>query len=44
MLLGISFVRSDGQIAKAGGRVVKNVAGLRLDEAVSQVPMGRWEF
>src|ERR687885_765143 len=27
MLLGISFVRSDGQIAKAGGRVVKNVAG-----------------
>ena len=27
MLLGLSFVRSDGQIAKAGGRVVKNVAG-----------------
>jgi glycolate oxidase FAD binding subunit len=27
LLLGISFVRSDGKIAKAGGRVVKNVAG-----------------
>ncbi|TVP66579.1 MAG: FAD-binding oxidoreductase, partial [Nodularia sp. (in: Bacteria)] len=26
-LLGITFVRADGQIAKAGGRVVKNVAG-----------------
>src|SRR5919202_2607600 len=30
MLLGISFVRSDGQLAKAGGRVVKNVAGYDL--------------
>jgi glycolate oxidase FAD binding subunit len=30
MLLGISVVRSDGQIAKAGGRVVKNVAGYDL--------------
>ncbi|MEM1167941.1 MAG: FAD-binding oxidoreductase [Cyanobacteria bacterium P01_H01_bin.35] len=30
MLLGISFVRSDGKIAKAGGRVVKNVAGYDL--------------
>ena len=30
MLLGISFVRYDGQIAKAGGRVVKNVAGYDL--------------
>jgi glycolate oxidase FAD binding subunit len=30
MLLGLSFVRSDGQIAKAGGRVVKNVAGYDL--------------
>ncbi len=29
-LLGISFVRTDGQIAKAGGRVVKNVAGYDL--------------
>jgi glycolate oxidase FAD binding subunit len=27
LLLGISFVRADGNIAKAGGRVVKNVAG-----------------
>jgi glycolate oxidase FAD binding subunit len=26
-LIGISFVRSDGVFAKAGGRVVKNVAG-----------------
>lgn len=28
--LGLSFVRADGQIAKAGGRVVKNVAGYDL--------------
>lgn len=27
MLLGITLVRADGKIAKAGGRVVKNVAG-----------------
>lgn len=30
MVIGISFVRHDGQIAKAGGRVVKNVAGYDL--------------
>lgn len=30
MLLGVEFVRSDGQIVKAGGRVVKNVAGYDL--------------
>jgi glycolate oxidase FAD binding subunit len=30
MLIGLSFVRSDGQITKAGGRVVKNVAGYDL--------------
>ncbi len=30
MLIGLSFVRSDGAIAKAGGRVVKNVAGYDL--------------
>ncbi len=29
-VLGISFVRADGKIAKAGGRVVKNVAGYDL--------------
>lgn len=27
MVLGLSFVRADGKIAKGGGRVVKNVAG-----------------
>ena len=30
LVLGISFVRGDGEIAKAGGRVVKNVAGYDL--------------
>jgi glycolate oxidase FAD binding subunit len=30
MLIGISIVRTDGQVAKAGGRVVKNVAGYDL--------------
>ena len=30
MVLGIEFVRSDGKIVKAGGRVVKNVAGYDL--------------
>lgn len=30
LLLGISFIRYDGKIAKAGGRVVKNVAGYDL--------------
>jgi glycolate oxidase FAD binding subunit len=30
MLIGLSFVRADGQVAKAGGRVVKNVAGYDL--------------
>jgi glycolate oxidase FAD binding subunit len=29
-LLGITFVRADGQLTKAGGRVVKNVAGYDL--------------
>ncbi|MDY6782506.1 MAG: FAD-binding oxidoreductase [Cyanobacteriota bacterium] len=30
VVLGLSFARADGQIAKAGGRVVKNVAGYDL--------------
>ncbi|MBZ8182160.1 FAD-binding oxidoreductase [Oscillatoria salina] len=30
LLLGLSFVRGDGKIAQAGGRVVKNVAGYDL--------------
>ena len=30
MVLGISFIRNDGKIAKAGGKVVKNVAGYDL--------------
>jgi glycolate oxidase FAD binding subunit len=30
LVLGISFIRGDGALAKAGGRVVKNVAGYDL--------------
>jgi glycolate oxidase FAD binding subunit len=30
LILGISFVRNDGEIVKAGGKVVKNVAGYDL--------------
>ena len=30
LLIGITVVRADGVVAKAGGRVVKNVAGYDL--------------
>ncbi len=30
LVLGLQWIRSDGQLAKAGGRVVKNVAGYDL--------------
>ncbi|MFQ3679448.1 MAG: FAD-binding oxidoreductase, partial [Pseudanabaenaceae cyanobacterium] len=30
LVLGVTFVRADGAVAKAGGRVVKNVAGYDL--------------
>jgi glycolate oxidase FAD binding subunit len=35
MLLGLSLVRADGAIAKAGGRVVKNVAGYDLMKLIT---------
>ncbi|NJO85811.1 MAG: FAD-binding oxidoreductase [Synechococcaceae cyanobacterium RM1_1_27] len=35
LVLGISFIRADGQLAKAGGRVVKNVAGYDLMKLMS---------
>jgi len=34
LLLGVTIVRADGVIAKAGGRVVKNVAGYDLGKLV----------
>ena len=30
LILGLSFVRADGEVVKAGGKVVKNVAGYDL--------------
>ncbi len=38
LLIGITFVRADGTIAKAGGKVVKNVAGYDLAKLLA----GSW--
>lgn len=35
LLLGVSFVRADGVIAKGGGKVVKNVAGYDLPKLMT---------
>ena len=34
LLIGVTVVRADGVVAKAGGRVVKNVAGYDLGKLV----------
>src|SRR3954447_21107104 len=38
LLIGITFVRADGVVAKAGGKVVKNVAGYDLGKLLT----GSW--
>ena len=35
LLIGVTFVRADGVVAKAGGRVVKNVAGYDFGKLLS---------
>jgi glycolate oxidase FAD binding subunit len=35
LLLGVTFVRADGIIAKGGGKVVKNVAGYDLPKLMT---------
>lgn len=42
MCIGITFIRADGQSAKAGGRVVKNVAGYDLMKLMTG-PSAPWE-
>ena len=37
LLIGITVVRADGVVAKAGGKVVKNVAGLRPRQAAHRL-------
>ena len=43
-LLGITFVRADGKIAKAGGRVVKNVAGYDLMKLLTGAYGTLWDY
>jgi glycolate oxidase FAD binding subunit len=35
LLIGVTMIRADGQLAKAGGKVVKNVAGYDLGKLLS---------
>src|SRR5256885_307685 len=35
LLIGVTLVRADGVVAKAGGKVVKNVAGYDLGKLVT---------
>ena len=35
LIIGVTFARADGQLAKAGGHVVKNVAGYDLSKLLS---------
>ena len=35
LLIGVTFVRADGVVAKAGGKVVKNVAGYDLGKLLT---------
>ena len=37
LLIGITIVRADGTVARSGGKVVKNVAGVRPGQAAGRV-------